>query len=96
MPSVFTIQGPDLPPGSRSALKVRADGAEPFVRLGKREMDVLCDVRQELWDRSVRARNPSRSQALRIAADSIQFTFEDYKGGKEYFFSGRCGTKRRR
>lgn len=91
MPSVFTIQGPPLDTVER--LERRRQGHE--TQDTKKQMDVLCDLRRELFARADKVRQGPRYRAYRTAGDVIQRLVEDYPGGRDYFWSKRCGTKQR-
>jgi hypothetical protein len=81
MPSVFTIQGPDL--------------SVADVQPNKRDLNELCDIRTMLVSKATKARGWDR-RAYQTAADIVQHYIEDAPGGHDYFWSGRCGTKKRR
>lgn len=90
MPSVFTIQGPDP-----SATKRLTEVKKPNTR----DLDELCDIRAMLLRdfEKARGRRPERvARAYQTAADIVQHYIEDSPGGRNYFWSGRCGTKKQR
>jgi hypothetical protein len=69
----------------------------PEEKPNKRDLDKLCDIRAFLMSKAVHSKHYTPTmRKYQTAADIVQQHIEDRPGGREYFWSGRCGTKKRR
>jgi hypothetical protein len=96
MPSVFTIQGPDLNPVEETYRSIQRKKRSHEERTNVRVMDELCDLRSSLMNKAAKTKAEYKHRAYQAAGDALQQLVEGYPGGHEYFWSGRCGTKKRR